>query len=304
MAQNWFDNVNDGDVLYETNWDSLQALAVFARSIYFSANDPARFTIPFNLSSGSLVLPRGIPLIYDSFTMSGGTITTTGNAGDPLIIFVDGAVSITSGTIDLSGKGKAGGSNGNPGTSGGGTDLSGYGGTAKVTGGGSGTGGANNSGGGGGAGAGANGNAAANGSSGTGGTAGAYVAFASSELPNDLTHYLNSMPGAGGGGGGDGSGTGGDGGAGGGTLILISRGNMTVSGGTITVAATEGGDGSGGGTSGGGGGGGGGSIVFLYGGTYTSGATLTVTAGAGGAAQGGGSAGGDGGAGTSLATAF
>ena len=156
------------------------------------------------------------------------------------------------------------------------------------------------------------------GGGGTGGTAGAIIS--AYNRIQEFSHFQNTMPittgssGGSGGGGGDPGGPGaekggggGGSGASGGAIILMVKGNIVGTSGTITTAGGAGGaggnEGSGANSGGGGGGGGGsgGAIYLLYGGTYAA-PTLTVTAGTGGAGGtapvGYGTAGGAGGAGS------
>lgn len=254
------------------------------------ADRPDQFNYAYNQSSGTVTLTRGRRYSFRSFTLSGTATLTVdtdpANDGLPLIIVVENDVSITNGTIDLSGKGKPGGTGGisnNNGSLGNGTDLTAQGGTAKSDGG---VGGAKGTGGG-----------------GSGGAAGAYTAFPGVELPDEILVALNAFAGSGGGGGGGGdigaSQSGGNGGDGGACLILIAGGNVTFSGGTIDLSGDNGQNASAqpDDSGGGGGGGGAGDLVILHDGTFTGGGTTILTGGTGGAGDAGASTAGGGGGG-------
>lgn len=262
---------------------------------------------------------------YTSFSLTGTASLTTGSNLDnaPLIILVQGDLTVTSSTVPAvtrAGKGgvgavggSGGGSGTNPGSAGTAPDFAataikataptgGAGGVFSVIG---------RSGGGGAGGAGL-GNPGIAGSTGGGSTAGgtasgkeSYSAGMSIARLLALTHL-----GGGGAGGGGGSsnggvgGTGGTGGNGGGCIIFLVGGNInitstfSVAGDTGSVGAAGGAGGGGSAGGGGGGGGGGGFIAILYSGSVTANsATFTVTGGAGGAGGAGNGTGETGGAG-------
>ncbi len=284
----------------------------------------------FAQSAGVTTLNTASKYIYQytSFALTGTASLTTGSNLDnaPLLVLVQGDLTITSSTVPAvtragkGGAGAAGGSGGASGTASGSIGSApdfaataikatapspGAGGVFSVIG---------RSGGGGAGGAGL-GNAGVAGSTGGGTTAGgaasakeSYSAAMSIARFIALTHL-----GGGGAGGGGGSsnggvgGTGGAGGAGGGCIIFLVGGNINITStfsvaGSVGSAGSAGGAGGGGSAGGGGGGGGGGGFVaVLYSGSVTANtAVFTVTGGAGGAGgagNGSGEAGGAGGAG-------
>jgi len=308
---------SDGDVLYADDLlDTLKIQMLASRNAFNSIPNGATgpYLVDFSMSSGTATLTRGVPHIFESFTMSGGTLTTdsdSANDGKPLIIIVGGNVSLTGGTIDLDGKGFAGGTITNTTAdtyTGDGVDLSSFA-TSKTTGGGNG-GRANDIGGGGGGGAGANAAGSngtdATGGGGNGGTAGTFVAWPAGEQPDDLAHAFNAFCGAGGGiGGGGNNGTpDAPGGNGGGALILVASGDLNFGASATITADGANGTAAGDTDGGGGGGGGGGTVVLLCDGTLTNSGTITHTAGSGGASDTDGGAGGNGGAGQTYANTF
>lgn len=150
------------------------------------------------------------------------------------------------------------------------------------------------------------------GGGGGGGSAYGNPAGGSGALSGGGSGGSNSTYGAGGGGAGAPAGAGGSnptpGGSGtaggdgsGGLLMIIVRGNITITGTVSSNGTTGGSGGTGYGYGGAGGGGsGGGCIVMIYGGTYSNSGTVTVNGGSGGAAGSPGGnayAGGSGGAG-------
>ncbi len=239
---------------------------------------------------------------YTTFSLSAGQTMSVTSVNSPLIINVTGDATIN-GTIDLNGKGAAGGAlgAGRTGSSGAGTNggtatagasrLSGLA-TGAATGG---EGGDNtpDSGGGGGGGA----SAFAAGTAGlanvdsSGGDAGTVP---SAVLMTWMANIGRGVVCGGGGGGGGGGGraagadgtNGGAGGAGGGAMIMYIGGNLTLGASSIIRAnGVAGGDGVIGSAAegGGGGGGAGGAILILVGGTITnSGVTTSASGGAGG----------------------
>lgn len=240
---------------------------------------------------------------YTTATVPSGQTITVSSVNTPLVIHNTGDVTID-GTVDLNGKGGAGGA----GTTGAGTGSNGTAGASKVSGwtNGAGTGAANAaSPGGGGAGASwdADGGAAAtNGDEGSPGT----------KIDSDKYAFLASIMrgvvcgGGGGGGSCQTNGNAGGGGAGGGAMVWLIGGSLTL--GASSIIRADGANGTAGsatttGTAGGGGGGGGGMIVILVGGSITNGgATLTAAGGTGGGSHASGSSnnnqkGGDGAAG-------
>jgi len=229
-------------------------------------------TLQFTLAAGTVTLTRGVPYYFSSFNMTGGTITATGTGGEPLILIVDGDVTFSGGTINMSGLGYAGGTPGSGNGANGGNGEE-YSVNYHIYFKGKGNGG--------------------NGQSG-GSTPGAitsyYTLTSSAYEPDDLINAFNVVSGAGGGAGGNGAGanygTGGAGGAGGGSVIFLCNGAFDATGGTINVSGATGTNGSDGGGSpgaGGGGGGGGaaGTIVIGYKDTYLN-PTLSYSGGAGG----------------------
>ena len=253
--------------------------------------------VDYSQSSGTVTLEAGKVYKFKSFNQTGGTLTVDGASDSPLVIIVDGNC-VIDGTIDLSGLGypataqrygdKSTGYTGGDwdvdySTSGKGAGLGGVGGNKDTN------------------------------VGGTGGAVQVYVAFSDVPSATNLFYRNNITAGAGGGSGGCGEeqedisspqyGSGGFGGAGGGALIIICKGNLTVSG-TINLSGQNGGNGGAnyGNHSGGGGGGAGagGSCVLMRTGTYSETGTITLTGGTGGSGFGGGQGrGGGGGAGGS-----
>ena len=117
--------------------------------------------------------------------------------------------------------------------------------------------------------------------------------------PNPTPSPINPGYGGGGGGAGYSAGSGGGGsptpatsgtsGAGG-LLIIIVRGNVSITG-TISSNGSNGGTGGGGANGGGGGGSGGGRIIIVYGGTYSNAGTVQANGGSAGSPGGAGSGG-------------
>ena len=112
--------------------------------------------------------------------------------------------------------------------------------------------------------------------------------------PNPTPSPINPGYGGGGGGAGYSAGSGGGGsptatsgtsGAGG-LLIIIVRGNVSITG-TISSNGSNGGTGGGGANGGGGGGSGGGRIIIVYGGTYSNSGTIQANGGSGNPYDGG-----------------
>ena len=252
-----------------------------------------------NVTSGTTSLTPGKMYQYESMNVSGGaTLNLSGNSKLPLVILVRGNVTIA-GTIDLSGLGLTGGAsvtgttqNGNKGQdwiTNPAVNISAQA-SAYV--------------------GGADGPAGSGGGSlinpgivgqGSGGVPG--IDFISSNDRTVIPLTPLGMQICNGGGGGSGangsvsstSGVGGDGGC---SIIIVCKGNLTVTGGTIDCSGNDGGDDSDAtATHGGGGGAGaGGSILIAYAGTKTGTETTDVTGGTGG--LGGDFNGGDGGDGT------
>lgn len=258
----------------------------------------------FAQSSGTTTLNTASKTVYQytSFALTGTADLATGANLDnkPLLILVQGDLTVTSSTVPAvirKGKGGGGGTAGTLGAGGDGTE----GGTIYIAnqGGGGSTGNSGYGGGGGGG----YGNAGAIGGAGVGGTqgtAGAKNPYAT--LRPIFQIISHAFIGGGGGGGGMDSSSGNDGGAGGnggGSIIFIVGGNINIT----STFNCSGGDGTaapdGTNSGGGGGGGGGGFIGIFYKGSVTANtATFTVAGGAGGA-SGDGGAGGAGGAGQS-----
>lgn len=271
--------------------------------------------LPYSQTTGTVTLTPGKSYEFSSFTMTGGTLTTSqSTTGEPLIIIVDGDVSITNGaSINLMGTGFSGGVASTPGQPGAkGSDYSpdadwnlyfgggGNGGNIPSGGGDTGTGG------GGASGEGSNGTNGGQGGGSPptpGGQFGVYNKLDGSSYQPSAAYINNVVAGAGGGSGGSAGGVpGAAGGNGGGSIILICNGDIDLTGGSIITRGQNGSDGTN--YAGAGGGGAGGVIVLAYKGTYTPG-TLVVSGGDGGAAgQSGGTTGGNGGDGISYAFQF
>jgi hypothetical protein len=211
-----------------------------------------------DVASGTTTLPAGV-YSYSSLRVASGATLTSSGVG-PLIIGVIGDALIE-GTINLDGKGYAGGATAAIGLPGRG--FAGTGGQGGMAGGGGG------------------GGSSTEGTDGTGGSGGErYFSAGSAPWP-----YLPPSPGGGGGGGGySGMSAGGAGGAGGGALLLQVLGTLQVtSGATMTACGAAGANGSGGYSGGGGGGG----TFWLRGSVLEVDATPVVTGGAGGTSGGG-----------------
>ena len=237
---------------------------------------------------------------YTSWTLnSGQTIDVTEATGGWLIIRCTGTVTII-GTIDLDGKGSAGGvsqtsasTDGNTGTAG----------TGGATGGGGGSSDSTDKGGAGGVSSIrgisiAGGAQSPNGPNGAGGAGVAVSARLQTIIQSQAGLELYKVNGSGGGSGGYRTGTGsGKGGNGGGSLIIVADTIDFQSGAVITCDGADGDpvtdsiNGSGGG--------GGGGVAVLAASTITNSGTLTVTGGSGGADSGNAGVGGVGGAGYS-----
>ena len=279
-----FSEVANGDRLYQTYFNSLK------RSLHtWPTSDVTVPITAYNQTTGIVTLDPTRVYHFSSFTMTGGSLTISGQ-GVPLMIFVDG-VSMIGGYVDLNGKGYAPGSGSNNSTVGqNGKDLAPDWNTGFDGGGGVGGG--------------------INHLAGTGGT---FTGFSPSQIGSTIANMCSIACGAGGGGGvGAGAGTtniGGTAGSGGGALLFYSHGNLTISG-TVDLSGTAGKAGSHAATSdgaGGGGGGAGGMAIFITEGTFASGtATYLYPGGIGGAGKIGeagtsGRGGGGGGGGASMA---
>jgi len=294
-------------------WDKVPGDVIFSADM-----NNVRQTIGGDGADGDLTVAGGATNLvggqvyqYDDVSITGGVLSLN-NVERPMIINCK-TFTMSAGTIDLDGKGWAGGA---AIVNGGGHDGNalqggyyfhtyywgvGCGGLRGLY-----DGIGTNSGGGGGSTIGTNGVNGAGPARGAGGFA--YPSWANAKV---LFGDPQRIPlGTGGGGGGTGNGgVGGAGGAGGGTLFVECWGDFDFNGGTITADGVNGANGAGGGGSqgGGGGGGGGGSIYVMCHGTLTYGGATTVTGGAGGAAGGAGipgHAGGAGAAGTEYAFEF
>jgi hypothetical protein len=247
------------------------------------------------VSSGTTILTENKIYQYKSINIASGATLTIGGAADnlPLALLCTGDVQIN-GTINLQGKGAAGGigqaySNGAPGSPGigwvgfgagggggegryndeyeghNGGDASGY------TGGAGGAGGCNGP---------------------DGGNGGSCTNLVSTDIYSFIKCGITPLSqGAGGGSGGSTGGSnsvpGGNGGNGGGALLIAAKGNVIIgTTGQINCKGNNGNNGSNNGysgyNSGGGGGGGGGSCIIKYGGTFTNSGTITVAGGNGG----------------------
>lgn len=232
-------------------------------------------------SNNSVIIKNYQEITAGAFTMS---ITPTNCF---LWIKVRGNCDLTGWTIDVSGKGLAGGLSGNcvftssptSGTSGSGTVMTTYSYIGVQS---------NNTGGGGGT-----------ASASVAGTASVPYGIDENFMESARVIALSCGEGGSGGGGGynktvtgspvAGTGTGGNGG---GCIFFEVAGNLTFSGTTVNVSGTNGGTGSIGSgdgingfhASGGGGGGGGGTALFMYNGTLTGSPTTVVSGGTGGAA--------------------
>lgn len=258
----------------------------------------------FSSSSGTTTLNDASKNVYQytSFSLTGTGVLTTGANIDnkPLIIFVQGDLTITSSTVPAVDRSGKGGPKGTGGTTGDNSTAGTAGGTVYVSNGGA-RGPRADSGNGGGGGGGY-GNAGSNGANGggTGGTGGTNNPYTTLRPIRQL--ITHAFIGGGGGGGGEDTSTGndgGDGGNGGGCVIFIVGGNINITS-TITVAGANGSNGVSGTNSGGGGGGGGGGFIGIYylGSVTANTGTYTVSGGTGGT-SGDGGAGGTGGAGQS-----
>jgi len=263
------------------------------------------------VSSGTTILSENKIYQYKSINIASGATLTIGGAADnlPLALLCIGDVQIN-GTINLQGKGAAGGAgvasgNGLPGSAG--IGLVSFG-----------------AGGGGGEGVYNSNYYAQNGASAsgfTGGAGGAGYPGPDGGSGGSCTNLIGFTDiyslikcgvtplslGAGGGAGGAFSNLpsvpGGNGGRGGGALLIAAKGNVSIGAtGLINCKGNNGNNGSNNGyvdgNSGGGGGGGGGSCIIKYGGTFTNSGTITVAGGNGGIGASVGVKAGDGGNGS------
>lgn len=275
----------DGDIGYADDLNTL--MTTVGQKI--SGNFPI---VPFVLSGGNVTLPRGVVHRFKSFTQTGGSILHTGADGDPLILWVDGDITLNN--FIMSGGNAPNSGTDNPST--GGVPNGGYHGGGAANGGigyngsnfdissttyfkGKGLGAA---------------------SAGLGGSAIAYITtVGTDEEPNDISNILNLTPGGAGGGGNTGGGTscnGGGGGASAGMLIMHAGGDVVLNG-SLLFTGGKGSAGQNG--AGGGGGGAGGVIVIHHVGSLTNTALINVSGGDPGSCEGsyanaGGGAGGSG----------
>ena len=289
-GQLWYDTENDLTYIYDSSdWvliaedlseeitavqDEVTALAGKLSFIYGDGTDGA-----LNVEAGTTNLTLGKVYNYTTMNISAGaTLSTTDSAnyGKPMIIKVQGDCTIK-GTINLSGKGFAGGTGAYAPTGNGAghdnTNSWGSGGTA----GGSGAG----------AGSGAGGSSAiSNGTNGVGTAAG----VGGKLIPALMRGRLRVFSG---GGGGSGASAGASqnpaGGAGGGALILIVGGDLNFTG-TINVSGAKGTNSA----AVGGGGGGGGTFLILYNTATAISGTKIVNGGSGGTGTQAGGAGANG----------
>lgn len=246
------------------------------------------------VTSGTTTLTTDKIWQYTSISVSAGATLTIGGAADnlPLSLLCTGNVQID-GTINLAGKGMAGGS-GSPAAIGGvGTAGAGF--VGFGAGGGGGEGKINDSDVGN-AGGNASGYTGGPGGTGTSGYDGGAGGSCTASVFANSSSYLKAgiAPLAQGAGGGAGGGTnvgsnvaGAAGGRGGGALRIAAAGNVVVSAtGVITCAGAVGSNGGNNGNVNGnygaGGGGGGGTVIIEYGGTYTNSGSVTVAGGDGG----------------------
>jgi hypothetical protein len=262
-----------------------------------------------SVTSGTTNLSLGTIYNYSSVSITGGTLSTADTNGVMFIRCLGDFTLGASGTIDLAGKGGAGGAGApvggsatQPGTTGTngfgafnfdattvrhGGEFGNYNGVPAN---------ANAGGGGGGAGLAAgtdqSGFASEAATDGEGGLALTNQSNITTEFAYAVWRHIFVTCGSGGGGGALNSySTGniaGAGGAGGGCLVVFVGGNLNISG-TITVAGNDGGATTAGGVPrprGGGGGGGGGMILFVVVGTITDTSTKTVSGGTGSSGSG------------------